>query len=348
MEHLIKVFERDGRKLGFKAESISEYEEWKKTLKEKLFEITGLSRMEKCELMPELLESVQMDGYRRDKFLIMTEQDVWMPFYVLIPDGIKAGEKRPCIIAPHGHCSGGKYSVAGRSDIPAVKDKIEEFNYDYGVRFAGKGYITFCPDARAFGERREWMIQGDQEENFLASSCIPLNHMAVCLGRSLTGMWTWDLMRLIDYIETREDCAPDRIGCCGLSGGGLQTLWLSAMDHRIKCSVVSGYFYGYRDSLLVLSGNCGCNYIPHLWEYADMGDLGALIAPRPLLIETGDDDSLNGERGVVNVLEQLEITCKAYQLFNEEDKLYHHIFKGNHRWDGEKSFEFVNKALSLT
>lgn len=203
----------------------------------------------------------------------------------------------------------------------------------------------FCPDARAFGERREWTKQSDREEHFMSSTCIELNHMAICLGLTLTGMWTWDLMRLMDYIQTRDDCDPDRIGCGGLSGGGLQTLWIAAMDDRVKCAVTSGYFYGYKDSLLKLSHNCGCNYVPHLWENVDMGDIGALIAPRPLLIETGDEDPLNGERGAVNATEQVEITRKAYKLFDAEDKLYHHLFRGGHRWNGEKTYEFIGKYL---
>jgi hypothetical protein len=151
-------------------------------------------------------------------------------------------------------------------------------------------------------------------------------------------------MRLIDYIETRKDCGPERIGCGGLSGGGLQTLWLSAMDDRVKCAVVSGYFYGYKDSLLKMF-NCSCNYVPHLWEYVDIGDIGALIAPRPLLIETGDMDPLNGERGLVNVTEQVEITRRAYKFLNAGEKLYHHIFEGKHRWNGEITYKFLDKWL---
>lgn len=168
--------------------------------------------------------------------------------------------------------------------------------------------------------------------------------MAIGLGLSLTGMWTWDLMRLIDYIETREDCAQDRIGCCGLSGGGLQTLWLTALDERVNCAVVSGYFYGYKDALLNLY-NCSCNYVPHLWENVDMGDIAALIAPRALLIETGDQDPLNGERGLDNVTEQVEIAAGAYRLMEAGERFVHHVFKGGHVWDGEKTYAFADRWL---
>lgn len=344
IEHILHVFDREGRKLRLNTENVFEYEEWKKKVRSKLTEISGIGRMEKCGLMPELLVSVEMDGYRRDKMIIQTEPDVWMPFYILIPDGLEDGEKRPCILAPHGHCGGGKYSPAGRDDIPAVKEMIEQVNYDYGVQFVQRGYIVFCPDARSFGERREWTGQADDESAFLNGTCSQLNRMAICIGQSVTGMWAWDLMRLIDYIESREDCKEDSIGCCGLSGGGLQTLWLTALDNRVKCAVVSGYFYGYKDSLLKLS-HCDCNYVPHLWEHVDMGDIGALIAPRALLIETGDQDPLNGERGVVNVTEQVEITGRAYTLLGAEERLYHHIFAGGHLWNGEKTYAFVDRWL---
>lgn len=203
----------------------------------------------------------------------------------------------------------------------------------------------FSPDARAFGERRESTKQTDEEEDFLTSTCTQLNHMAICLNRSVTGMWVWDMMRLIDYIETREDCDNHRIGCVGLSGGGLQSLWLAAMDDRIRCAIVSGYFYGYKEALLKLP-NCACNYVPGLWKAVDMGDIGALIAPRPLLIESGDEDPLNGESGLANVYSQLDITRSAYELLGTPKHLIHSIGHGVHRWYGEKAAWFMETYLN--
>jgi len=343
-EQLLKVYDESARQYGLKAEDAESHSKWKSEVRALLADITGISRMRKCELLPKVLERKQMDGYMREKVVIQVEEGVWMPFYILIPDDIKEGEKRPCIIAAHGHGSCGKYAVAGRTDIPVVKRVIESSNVDYGLQLVKKGFIVFCPDARGSGERREWMNQGEEESKMMESSCFQLNNAAISLGRSLTGMWTWDLSRLIDYIETFEICDPDRIGCCGFSGGGLQSIWLAAMDDRIKCAIVSGYFHGYRDSLLK-TNFCGCNFVPHLWEYVDMGDIGALIAPRPLLIESGANDPLNGERGLTDVKEQLEITKTAYKLYGEESKLYHHVFEGGHRWDGEKAYEFFAKWL---
>jgi hypothetical protein len=344
-EQLLHVYDKVSRKMRFDAKTVEEHGVWKKSVVVKLREITGLDQMEACPLEAKFLESKQLDGYLREKWLIQTEPEIWMPFYILIPEGMKGDELRPCMITPHGHASGGKYSPASRTDIPAIADAVKEYNYGYGEMFVKKGFIVFCPDARAFGERREWMLQGDGEHAFLNSTCVQLNHIAISLGRSLTGMWTWDLMRLVDYIQTRKDCNAEKIGCAGLSGGGLQALWLAAMDERVKCTVISGYFYGYKDSLLKQSNNCGCNYVPCLWNHVDIGDIGALIAPRALLVESGRNDDLNGERGLLNVTEQLDITRRAYALWGYEDRLYHHVFEGGHRWDGKETYKFADLWL---
>lgn len=341
----IDRYDKQARQMKLDVSDMESYENWKEDTRKKLMDISGISRLIKSDLNPEKLESIKKDGYTRDKYIIQVEKDVWMPFYVLIPDDIKAGEKRAAVIAPHGHGSAGKLAVIGEMSIPVVKDTVEVHNYAYGIDFVREGYITFCPDARGFGERRVPSKESEEDGYFLNGSCAELNHMAMPLGITVTGMWAYDLMRLVDYIETRNDCDADRIACGGLSGGGLQTLWLSALDDRIKCSIVSGYFYGYRDSLLKLYQNCSCNYVPHLWETVDMCDLGALIAPRSLLIETGDIDGLNGHRGVDNVIEQFNITKTAYELFDSESALWHNIFHGPHRWDGAMMPEFLSKYL---
>jgi len=343
-ECMLDAFDSCARKLAYNASNIDEYNEWKKKLRDELNNITGISKMKKCELMPQVLENRQMDGYVRKKVIIQTENKVWMPFYILVPDDLKEGEKRPSIIAAHGHGCGGKFAPAGVTEIPVIQRNVEHENSDYGLQLAKKGFIVFCPDARGSGERRERREQGDDKNKFIGSSCNDLNFAAISMGRSLTGMWVWDLMRLIDFISTLDYCDTDRIGCCGFSGGGLQSIWLAAMDDRIKCAVVSGYFHGYRDSVM-RTNRCGCNFVPHLWETADMGDLGALVAPRPLLIESGDRDSLNGPRGITDVKEQYEITLEAYKLHGAADKLEHHVYEGGHKWYGVHAVPFFKKWL---
>lgn len=338
-----KRFDDVGQSFKLKAKDKDEFEAWKKEFRIKLRDLIGLNTMQSCDLNPRKIESIQMDGYTREKYTIETEPGIIMPFYVLIPDGMKADERRPAVIAPHGHGSGGKMAVTGVSEgIAAMEATIKHYNYDYGISFVKAGFVVFCPDARGFGERREKYWQ--EEKNITGSSCEFLNYMAISLGQCVTGMWTWDLMRLLDYMQTRKEVNVDRIGCAGLSGGGLQTLWVSALDDRIKCVVISGYLYGYKQSILE-SMCCSCNYVPGLYELADIGDIGALILPRPVLIETGDKDSLNGKDGIDNVLPQVNKLLKAAALYGKKSFVSHDIFPGEHRWNGVKALPWLKKHL---
>lgn len=346
LQSLSRRFRETKRSCALQANTPEELAKWRESTRKKLRELTGIDRLQSCPLQPQLVGEEELPGesFRRLKYRIQTEEGVFMPFYLLAPK--EGPEKKPVMICTHGHGSGGKLATGGRTDIEQVRAVFLEQHYEYGIEFARRGFMAFCPDARGFGERRELSRQGDTPEQFMGSCCKELNQMAIPLGLTVTGMWVFDLMRLVDYILSRPDCDPERIGVSGLSGGGQQSLWLAALDERVAASAVSGYFYGYHDALLILNDNCSCNYVPHLWETADMGDIGALIAPRPLVVETGDEDPLNGPRGPVNALEQAEITRRAYQLLGAEDNFLHRICHGRHRWYGGETYDFMCERLS--
>ncbi len=338
-DYLSRVFDKEKRSLAFTAKNKGEIIRWKNTTRRKLKELIGYNKFERCNPTPKINESTDFPDYTRFHMEIKTEPSVLMPFYVLKPKIKK--DKYSCVVALHGHGSGGKYSVAGRSDIPEISEAIKQHNYDYGVQFVREGFLVFCPDARGFGERQEKWARN----NILNSSCLWINNMAIPLGMTITGMWTWDIHRLIDYIQTREDTNKNKIACVGLSGGGLQTLWASALDDRIRCAVISGYMYGYKESLLEMCTNCSCNYVPHLYEYLDMGDIAALIAPRPLLIETGTRDPLNGASGLRNVYSQTSIIRRSYKIMEKEKLFKHDVFEGDHRWHGVEAIPWIKKHL---
>lgn len=169
--------------------------------------------------------------------------------------------------------------------------------------------------------------------------------MAIGFGQSVIGMAVWDLMRLVDFAEEQPEIDRARMGCAGMSGGGQQTLWLAALDQRISAAVTSGYFYGMKESLIMLAGNCACNYVPYMWETMDMGDLGAMVAPRPLFIESGEKDVLNGPSGIENVYPQVETARKAYRLYDAQDCLVHAVHPGGHQWVGDGVMEFLAERL---
>ncbi|MEM2914541.1 MAG: alpha/beta hydrolase family protein [Candidatus Bathyarchaeia archaeon] len=340
VDYFKKRFDSMPKKLAFKAETRNEWQIWRKNLVNKLKELTGYDTMKTCPLQPKVTERVEKEDFLRERVEIQTEPGIITPFYVLVPK-MSSCKRLPVVIAAHGHHSGGKITVAGCVEVPGVAERIRNFNYDYGVQFVKEGFMVFCPDARGFGERRESTAQSD--DNPFTSSCEQLNHMANPLGQTVIGMWTWDISRIIDYIEEREDCDPERVGCAGLSGGGMQTLWAAALDDRISCAVVSGYFFDYRYLIKASLGNCSCNFVPHLYKYANMGDIAALIAPRPLLFERGTKDELSdGVEG-----EQYEIVKKAYKLLGAENRLEKDIFEGGHMWHGVKAISWMKRWLKM-
>ena len=313
---------------------------WRRRATRKLRGLLGFGTMERAPLEPKITEELEFEDYTRQRVEIQTEPGVVMPMYVLIPK-----EYTPpysAVIAAHGHGSAGKLGVAGVRATPELAESIDAYNWAYGLELVRAGFLTFCPDARGHGERRE----PDAGADIMSSSCEVINHAAHPLGQTVTGMWTWDIHRLIDYVELRPDSRANCIGCVGLSGGGLQTLWAAALDARIRCAVVSGYMYGYQESLLDMPGNCSCNYVPHLFEHVDMGDVGALIAPRPLLVETGTHDDLNGASGLENVRPQMKTIRTAYRLLGAEGLLRHHVFDGGHRWSGVEAIPWMVRHLA--
>lgn len=332
---MLRKFDKFGRQDAFIGSTKEEFESWKQSSRETLKELIGWKYMEECPLNPVVEESITLDnGIVREKVILQVEPDVYMPMFILIPP--KKAEKQDCFIALPGHMGAGKYSVAGCYEIPAVQKAIERFNYDYGMQLAKRGYVAICPDCRGFGERRDEALQKQDDENaFMNSTCFHLSHMAEGMGETVAGMCTWDTARIIDYVYERNEWNTDSLGVAGFSGGGMQTLWISALDERVKQVIISGYLYGYKDSLMILNGNCSCNYVPHLWEHFDMGDMASLIAPRPLKVQSCREDNLNGPRGLANVYEQLEIVRVAYKLYGKEDAVLHDVREGGHCWHEE-------------
>lgn len=342
---LLRKYDRMARKSKFTGDSPADFCRWQKEAGEILHGLLGLDRMERCPLCPTELETpVRLaGGIRREHWMIQVEPEVWMTFYLLIPAA--AAKDTRIFLCPPGHNGAGKASVAGDRSSPAVAESIERYHYDYGLQLARLGYVAVCTDCRGFGERRESREDTRRLPEALRGDCIRLAHMGEPLGIPVAGMLTWDLIRAVDYLEERGEWDTAHLGCLGFSGGGMQTLWLAALEPRIRLAVISGYFYGYRDALLVLNGNCSCNYVPHLWEHFEMGDIASLIAPRPLWIQSCREDRLNGPRGLANVEEQMEILRQAYDRLGAGERLLHEICEGPHAWHGEHLEEYLNRLL---
>ena len=326
LKYYLDLFDNGEREFAYRAESIPEHAEWKKALRSRLREITGLDKCVPCAPKHEYGGEEEINGFRAEKHTLRTEPGVVMPFFLLRPE--KRGEAAcPVLIVPHGHGGGKRETLYYQCGL--IREALED------------GFIVACPDERGSGERREFPQQGDGEAQRRSNSHRELAQLGVCFGRTVIGGAVWDLMRLADWLLNLKE-ASGFLACAGMSGGGQQTLWFAALDDRVRAAITSGYFYGVRDALIEMPQNCACNYIPGFFETADMGELGALIAPSPFFVESGRRDPLAGKRGLDNVKEQLATTEKAYRLFGA--KIVHSVHDGGHEWRGDGMRAFLAEA----
>ncbi len=334
LEHYIRLFDSTERSFAFTAGSIEEFRQWKQALRERLGDISGLDRCIPCEPEHELLGEVQAAGFRAEYHTLQTEPGIRMPFYLLKPSGFAgqawdSGKGVPILIIPHGHGGGKETVLEGQRDF--VQEALDD------------GFMVVCPDERGSGDRREFPQQGEEPDRKRGNSHRELLQVGINFGRTVIGTAVWDLMRLADYLLDLPETG-EFLACAGMSGGGQQTVWFAALDDRVGAAITSGYFYGFRESFLELPQNCACNFVPHLFETADMGELGALIAPRPFFVESGEKDPLSGKSGVENVKSQLDVTRKAYELFGARDRVVHSVHGGGHQWVGAGMGEFLREA----
>ena len=128
----------------------------------------------------------------------------------------------------------------------------------------------------------------------------------------MIGWRVYDVMRTIDWIETRSELDAKRVGCMGISGGGTCTTFSAALEPRIKAAMISGYLNTFRDSVMSIS-HCIDNYVPGILNWAEMYDVAGLIAPRPLFVESGEKDNIFPIAASNASFERVK---KVYQVFD--------------------------------
>ena len=327
-------------KMSFNGSTKDDWKLWRKTFRRQL--LKNLGRFpDRVPLNPEILETSEEDGYRRERVVFDSERFASVPAYVFVPNDLKSGEKRPGILAAHGH-GRGKIDVAGiASSEKEYRQFILPLNYDYARKFARKGYVVIAPDWRCFGEREPdhgWIRDNRDKCN--------VSYLAYgYFGYHMLTLNIWDGMRTLDYLQSRPEVDPRRIGMVGLSFGGTMTTYLSALDRRIKAAVVSGYVSTVRGDALTDRGKgntCGSQYSPGLLRYGDIADVAGLIAPRPLLVEMGEKDTcfvIDDARKAYRRLSRI------YSAAGVKQKLDKDIFPGTHAFSGAKAFDWFAKWL---
>ena len=326
--------------LRFEATTAEEWGIWRSALKTRLMQLMGPMPF-RSELEPVVVDETECDGYLRQKIVYKAESRAPIPAYVLIPKNADDGRKLPAVLCLHGHNGGRGYGKDGPAGItrddPKYQNVIQNDNYDYAVQFCRRGYVSLAPDARSFGERYE-----DKPKYEKRDSCNINFLRASLLGYNLLALNLLDHIAAIDYLCSRGDVDADRIGAAGLSMGGTHTMYISALDERIKVACVSGYLTSFTKYAIERENFCGSQYLPGLYRYADVADICGLIAPRPLIFENGREDKTFDIETAQGAFEQVK---KVYEIAGVPDKVEMDAFDGGHQFSGQKSLDWFDRWL---
>jgi cephalosporin-C deacetylase-like acetyl esterase len=175
--------------------------------------------------------------------------------------------KKPAILCPIGH-----YLTAGKA-AAEVQARC--------IKLARLGFVVLTYDAIGQGERLR-----------LGNIHHEAGYALLPLGETIAGWMVWDSMRAIDYLLTLPDVDGERIGMTGNSGGGLNTLFTSALDERVRAAVVVGYTFEFNNWLKYAGAHCTCTHLPGLFRSMEWFEIAGLIAPRALMMLQGDHDGI--------------------------------------------------------
>ncbi len=310
------------------------FNRWQNEARKKLFELLGLDLIKKAPYDLSVISEKNYGNYTDTYFTFQSESGYYVPCHILKPSN-KTG-KLPLLICLQGHSTGMHISI-GEAIYSGDEEDITSGDRDYARIAVQKGYCAIALEQRDMGEC------GGTEKG---TGCIhrPQNGInampALLYGRTAIGERVHDIITLIDIIKISEaslfDCIDDAdIMITGNSGGGTTAFYCACIDERIKYTVPSCSICTYKASIVNIE-HCGCNYIPSVARYFDMGDLAGLIAPRGLIIASGENDKIFPIEGVI---ETFEIAKKLYKAADAENKVKHIIGSGGHRYYADLSFD---------
>jgi cephalosporin-C deacetylase-like acetyl esterase len=193
----------------------------------------------------------------------------------------------------------------------------------HGEWFARHGYVCLVFDTLQLGE-----IEGFHHGTYNLD-----RWWWVSRGYTPAGVEAWNGIRAIDYLQSRPEVDPDRIGMTGRSGGGVGTWWTAALDERVKVAVPVAGITDLRDQVVdgCVRGHCDCMFMVNTFHW-DYPAIAALIAPRPLLVGNTDADWIFPLDGVVRTFEQAR---RIYTLYGAEKDIGLAIAPGPHE-DGQE------------
>lgn len=305
----LKFVQEYGRDLRVNDEPPKTLDAWKEQrikLRDRLIGSMGGFPKEACPLEPQVLGEFERDGYRVQKLLLQTRPGILMTANAYVPDG---EGRRAAVLCVHGHWRQAKQE-------PVVQERC--------IGLAKLGFFVLMVDAFGAGERGIGKALGEYHGEMVAATLWPT-------GLALAGLQCYDNMRAVDYLQTRPEVDPDRIGVTGCSGGGNQTMYVGALDERLKCVVPCcsvGTYQAYLGAAC-----CMGEVVPSALTYTEEASVLALVAPRALMLINATKDAFQFSVGEAR--KSLANAQPIFSLYDKADRTAHVVVDAGHGYNQE-------------
>jgi cephalosporin-C deacetylase-like acetyl esterase len=332
-KYLADETDRIERRVLDGAATLAEWQQRRPRLRQEYFYMLGLWPLpEKTPLKATVTGSIDHDGIVIEKLHYQSRPGLYVTANLYRPKQIQG--KLPAILYLCGHSGRGR-------------DGNKSAFQDHGLWFAHHGYVCLVLDTLQLGEipgihHGTYGLRDKRDKNGQAET----RWWWHSRGYTPAGVECWNGVRGIDYLCSRPEVDPERIGVTGISGGGAATFWVAAADERVKCAVpVSGM--SDLESYVkhkVINGHCDCMFLynTYQWEWTT---IAALIAPRPLLFANSDQDSIFPMDGNRRVIARLR---KLYQMYGKPELVDEHVSHGGHDYRPDlrvAAYRWLNKHL---
>ena len=264
--------------------------------------------------------------------------------------------KLPAVLALHDHGGNKAFGTRKVVDVGGEMHPVMKTHRDYygGVSWANelarRGYAVLAHDTFLFGSRRarlgdlpEVLTKGrkevtpESEAEIKAYNTFAGEHESVvakslfCAGTTWPGVFTAEDQRALDYLCGRDDVDSDRVGCAGLSGGGLRTVLLGGLDPRIRCACCVGMMTTWKDYLLNKTHtHTWMIYVPGLPAWLDYPEILALRVPLPTMVLNDSEDTLFTLEGM---RQADRVMGDVYKKAGASDRYKCSFYPGPHKFD---------------
>jgi len=254
-----------------------------------------------CPLDARVLGTLKRDGYRVEKVVFQTRPGVRMTANAYVPD---APGRRAAILMVHGHWGGAKQD-------PHVQPRC--------IGAAKLGFFVLAVDAFGAGERGVGKALGEYHGGLTGATLLPV-------GLPLSGLQVYENMRAVDYLLTRPEVDPGKIGITGASGGGNQSMYAGAWDERLKAVVPVCSVGNYRSYLGAAC--CLCEVVPGALRFTEEWGVLGMTAPRGLMVINATKDAV--QFSVAESDKSLALAEPVYRLFDKPGNVRHTVFESGH------------------